>query len=274
VASKAAAFALLVRFLLAVAGGQAESLQPLNLYLGIALGVIAAVTMTFGNLAAYSQSNVKRLLAYSTIAHAGYMLMAVSAMLVIINAPASSGWSPARITFEATRCLEGLTYYIAVYLFMNLAAFAIVALIRNETFSEEIDDYNGLAHHGGSMTLLCVCMGIALFSLIGLPPFGGFVAKLMIFASVLNAGSIHWTMWALVVVGAANTVFSLFYYLRVLKAMFLVESPEGARPLSVDGLVGAYVGVITLPILLTGVLPIVQGNLSATANFVASKLFQ
>ena len=84
-------------------GGQGESLQPLNLYIGIALGVIAAVSMTFGNLAAYAQTNVKRLLAYSTIAHAGYMLMAVAAMMVVVNAPASSGWSSARVQTEAAR---------------------------------------------------------------------------------------------------------------------------------------------------------------------------
>ncbi len=272
VASKAAAFALLVRFLLAVTGGQGESLASLNLYIGIALGAIAAVSMTFGNLAAYSQTNVKRLLAYSTIAHAGYMLMAVSAMMVIVNAPASSGWSPARIQVEAARCLEGLMYYLAVYLFMNLAAFAIVALIRNQTFSEEIKDYNGLAHHSGTMTLLCVCMGIALFSLIGLPPFGGFFAKMMIFASVLNAGSIHWTMWALLAIGGLNTIFSVFYYMRVLKAMFIAPRPEESRTLAVPGILGAYVLVITLPILLTGASPL-QNNLSATAHYVASVLF-
>ncbi|MGD9856552.1 MAG: proton-conducting transporter membrane subunit, partial [Planctomycetaceae bacterium] len=211
-------------------------------------------------------------LAYSTIAHAGYMLMAVAAMMVIVNAPAASGWSPARVQTEAARCMEGLMYYLAVYLFMNLAAFAIVALIRNETYSEQIDDYNGLVHHSGTMTLLCVCMGIAMFSLVGIPPFGGFVGKLMIFASVLNAGSIHWTMWALVVIGGLNTVFSLFYYLRVLKAMFIAPRPEGSRTISFDPLVGAYVFVVTAPILVLGATPL-QNNLSATAHYVASVLF-
>ncbi|MBX3438738.1 MAG: NADH-quinone oxidoreductase subunit N, partial [Planctomycetaceae bacterium] len=274
VASKAAAFALLVRFLLALAGGaELVALQPLNLYLGVALGVIAAASMTFGNLAAYAQTNVKRLLAYSTIAHAGYMLMAVSAMMVIWNAPASSGWSPERVQAEATRCVEGLTYYLAVYLFMNLAAFAIVALIRNETYSEEIADYQGLAHSGGMMTALCVCMAVAMFSLIGLPPFGGFFAKMMIFAYVLNAGSLHWSMWALVIIGGLNTVFSLFYYVRVLKAMFILPRPEGLRAVRIRGAEGLYVAVITLPIILTGMFPLVQSNLSATAHYVASVLF-
>lgn len=273
VASKAAAFALLVRFLLAVTAAPGESLQSVSLYLGVALGAVSAATMTFGNLAAYSQTNVKRLLAYSTIAHAGYMLMAVAAMMVIVNAPAASGWTPQRIQTEAARSLEGLMYYLAVYLFMNLAAFAIVALIRNETFSEQIDDYNGLVHHSGTMTVLCVCMGVALFSLVGIPPFGGFVGKLMIFASVLNAGSIHWSMWALVAIGGLNTVFSLFYYLRVLKAMFIAPRPEGSRTISFDLLAGAYVVVVTAPILVLGATPL-QNNLSATAHYVASVLFR
>ena len=144
VASKAAAFALLVRFCLALVGNDPGVMADFNLRLGIGLGIVAAITTTFGNLAAYTQTNMKRLLAYSTIAHAGYMLMAVAAMMVILNAPAPTE----RIAFDQTeqgaRCLEGLLYYLAVYLFMNLAAFAIVALIRNGIGSEEIEDYAGL----------------------------------------------------------------------------------------------------------------------------------
>jgi NADH-quinone oxidoreductase subunit N len=263
--------ALLVRFMLAVTSG-GDSLQALSLYFGVALGAVAAVSMTFGNLAAYGQSNVKRLLAYSTIAHAGYMLMAISAMLVIFHADAASGWSYQRSYLESIRAVEGLMYYLVVYLFMNLAAFAIVALIRNEIYSEEIESYNGLAQQSASMSLLCVCMGIALFSLVGLPPFGGFFAKLMIFATVFSAGSIHWFMWVLLAIGAINTVFSLFYYLRVLKAMFLAPRAEESRTVAVPGLMGAYVLVLTIPILLLGMSPL-QNNLTATANYVASVLF-
>jgi NADH-quinone oxidoreductase subunit N len=272
VASKAASFALLVRFLLAVTDDPGGHLLPLGQYIGIALGFIAILSATFGNLAAYAQSNVKRLLAYSTIAHAGYMLMAVSAMMVIVNAPDSSGWSREQIQEQASRSLEGLMYYLSVYLFMNLAAFAIVALIRNEIFSEEIDDYNGLVHHSPTLKVLCVCMGIALFSLVGLPPFGGFFAKMMIFAAALSAGQIHWFLWVVLVAGGLNTVFSLFYYLRVLKAMFVAPRPRDVATIHIPGLVGAYVVVITVPILLLGASPL-QNNLSATARFVAAVLF-
>jgi len=265
VASKAAAFALLVRFCLAFAGGETESMSNVYLHLGIGLGVIAAVTATFGNLAAYAQTNIKRLLAYSTIAHAGYMLMAVAAMVVILNAPTVAGFDR---EFEARRAVEGLLYYLSVYLFMNLGAFAIVALIRNQIFSEEIEDYNGLVQE---TPVLCVCMLICLFSLVGVPPLGGFIGKWMIFASLYQAGQLHWAMWAILSIGAINTVFSLFYYLRVLKAMFMTPRPEGARTVEIPLAPVCYVLMISLPVLGLGI--IVQ-PLSRTAYRVASFLIR
>jgi len=261
VASKAAAFGLLVRFCMALVGSDAGTLANINFSLGIGLGVIAALTATFGNLAAYAQTNVKRLLAYSTIAHAGYMLMAVAAMMVVLNGPSDPHVDPHR---DATRAIEGLLFYLVVYLFMNLGAFAIVALIRNEIFSEEIEDYNGLARQA---PLLCVCMAGCLFSLIGLPPFGGFFAKLVIFSSLMQAGYIHWSMWAVLVIGGLNTVFSLFYYLRVLKAMFIAPRPDGARRAEEAWATRCYVLVITVPVLLSGIKADV---LSPLASDVAS----
>ncbi len=272
VASKAASFALLVRFLLAITTGGSDLLQPLSLHLGIALAFIAAVSMTFGNLAAYSQTNVKRLLAYSTIAHAGYMLMAVSALLVFQNGVVDGQWSAAQVEFESARALEGLMYYLAVYLFMNLTAFAVVAMIRNEIHSEEIADYAGFVNHNGTAKVLCACMAIALFSLIGVPPFGGFFAKMMIFLSVFKAGHLHWFMWLLLAVAGVNTVISLFYYLNVLKAMFLKDQPAATRPLQIPGVLGAYVMIVTIPIVLLGASRL-QNHLAATAHYVASTLF-
>lgn len=271
VASKGAAFALLVRFCLNLIGPDPGHLAEVYLTLGVGLGVIAAVTTTFGNLAAYAQSNVKRLLAYSTIAHAGYMLMAVAAMIVVLNAPADAGL---HTTFEATRALEGLLYYLSVYLFMNLGAFAIVAIIRNHTFSEEIDAYRGLWQESPA---LCVCMLICLFSLVGLPPLGGFVGKYMVFAALFQAGKVHPAMWAILVIGGLNTVFSLFYYLRVLKAMFLEPRPEGAPRVEVrfrpDDYPGLYVVMVSLPILILGMTPVVD-HLSITAGNVAAALIR
>jgi len=265
VASKAAAFALLIRFCLSLVGDDPGTMADIYLSLGVALGVIAAVTCTFGNLAAYAQTNMKRLLAYSTIAHAGYMLMAVAALMVFLNAPAGSDLTK---TEAATGCLEALLYYLWVYLFMNLGAFAIVALLRNHIQSEEIDDYAGLAHE---TPVLCVCMLICLFSLVGLPPFGGFVGKFMIFASLFEAGKTHWSMWAILAIAGLNTVFSLFYYLRVLRAMFLTPRPEGARYVEIPlvSFPAVYVLLISLPVLALGIF--VQG-LSAAASGVASVL--
>lgn len=269
VASKAAAFALLVRFLLAF-GGSEPVLYELRVFLAIGLAVIAALSMTLGNLAAYTQTNLKRLLAYSTIAHAGYMLMAVSALMVLIDAPATGGLD----TYEqAVSSLEGLMYYLAVYLFMNLVAFAIVAMLRNEMYSEQIEDYRGLARQGGTTTVLCVCMAVAMFSLVGIPPFGGFFAKLQIFLAVFSAGNVHWFLWVLLAIAALNTVFSLFYYVRVLKAMFIEDSPEDAVRLKTPRLVGTYVALITVPILLLGATPLMD-RLTSTAASVASHLFQ
>ncbi|MEX0704439.1 MAG: NADH-quinone oxidoreductase subunit N [Planctomycetales bacterium] len=277
VASKGAAFALLVRFCLAFVAGpeggeltaeSAARLQSIYLHLGVGLGVIAAVTATFGNLAAYAQTNVKRLLAYSTIAHAGYMLMAVGAMMVLRHAPESAGLSVAERETGAVGALEGLLYYLAVYLFMNLGAFAIVALIRNRIYSEEIADYAGLAYETPA---LCVGMLICLISLVGLPPLGGFVGKFMIFASLFDAGKAHWSMWAVLAIGGLNTVFSLFFYLRVLKAMFLEPRPAGACDARIPflSLPGWYVALVSLPILALGMSPLI-GSLSAMARSVAS----
>jgi|SRR5579872_1727797 len=256
VASKGAAFALLVRFCLALVGETTTAGSPLSeLYMnvGVGLGIIAAVTATFGNLAAYTQSNIKRLLAYSTIAHAGYMLMAVSAMMIVLNAPSNEAATGAARVLSAQNCILGLLYYLAVYFFMNLGAFAIVALIRNQIYSEEIADYAGLIRQSPP---LAVGMLVCMFSLIGMPPFGGFMGKFMVFYSVVEAARFHPVMWAILAAGLANTVLSLFYYLRVLKFMFLAPLPEEARPVDVKLFsdAGGYVAVVSAMVLLLGLL--------------------
>src|SRR5947207_2771617 len=127
VASKGAAFALLVRFCLALVGETQRGTAPLSelfMNVGLGLGIVAAVTATFGNLAAYTQTNIKRLLAYSTIAHAGYMLMG----LAVLNRDGAGA----------------VLFYLVAYLFMNLGAFAVVAFLRNQTGSEDLNDFRGL----------------------------------------------------------------------------------------------------------------------------------
>lgn len=267
VASKAGAFALLIRICLAFVGTDPGTLSEIGLHFGITLGVIGAITATFGNLAAYVQSNAKRLLAYSTIAHAGYMVMAVAALMVILN-----GEKPEGFAFDEARqrAIQGLLYYLVVYLFMNLGAFAVVALIRNRIFSEEIDDYAGLSREA---PVLCVCMLICMFSLIGLPPMGGFIGKFIIFYSLFEAGAIHWSMWAVLVIAGVNTVFGLFYYIRVLKTMFITPRPEGARSGEVGRNATMYVLLVSAPVLLFGVLPPIMDGLTNTADGIARALF-
>jgi NADH-quinone oxidoreductase subunit N len=257
VASKAGAFALLVRFCLALSGAGAA--QPLMMAFGVGLGVIACVTATFGNLAAYVQNNLKRLLAYSTIAHAGYMLMAVSALLVLANSPQSAD-TPA----DMNRAIEGLLYYLSVYLFMNLGAFAVIAIARNYTFSEDVDSVRGLIHQSPS---LCIAMLICLFSLVGLPPFGGFFGKLAVFAAAFKAAEMHWFLYVVVAFGALNTVFSLFYYIRVLRAMFLEPRPAEARPVPVPlkSMESVFVLTLAVFVLLLGVLPHMMSRVAGDA---------
>jgi NADH-quinone oxidoreductase subunit N len=261
IASKAGAFALLVRLCVALLG--APGTESLMTSFGTGLGLIACLTMTLGNLAAYGQSNLKRMLAYSTIAHAGYMVMSVSALLVM-----SSSADSATLKSDIAHAMEGLLYYLFVYMFMNLGAFAVIALVRNYTFGETIDDVRGLISQS---PVLCVVMLICMFSLVGLPPFGGFVGKLFIFASTYKAGDVHKFMYVVLAFGALNTVFSLFYYMRVLRVMFLEQRPAEASPVPVRfaSWESAFVLTLALFVLLLGVAPYVM---SSTANTAAQSL--
>jgi NADH-quinone oxidoreductase subunit N len=266
IASKAAAFALLVRFCMSVTGSAAGVVQGLSLTMGLGLGTLAAITATFGNMAAYSQTNAKRMLAYSTIAHAGYMLMAVSALLVFRS---TTGSENAASPEQMKQAIEGLLYYLSVYMFMNLGAFSIIALIRNQTFSEEIDDYKGLIHQA---PLLAIGMAICLFSLLGIPPLGGFYGKFFIFAALFDATRIHWFMWVVLAAGGFNTVLSLFYYVRLAKTMCMDVRPIDARPVSMpsNSPSGMYVMLVCGMVLVLGI--IIQ-PLSRVANHAAAAFF-
>ncbi len=241
VASKAAALGLLVRLTLGLgtaAGAAAmDALEPARDYMVGLVALLAAITCTFGNLAAYGQTNMKRLLAYSTIAHAGYMMMAVAAAVEL------AGRNPA----GAQAAVAALAFYAGIYLFMNLGAFAVVAFLRNAIGSEEIADYSGLIRTSPG---LVVTMGIILFSLVGLPPLAGFAAKFTVFAAMFDAG-----LLALLCIGAVNTVLSLFYYLRVIRVMALPPEPEAAPVAGVrmSSIPGAYCLLVMLPLLVFGV---------------------
>ena len=187
-------------------------------YLVPALAFFAVLTATFGNLAAYFQNNLKRLLAYSTIAHAGYMLMGLAVL--------------------QRAGVEAMLFYLIAYLFMNLGAFAVVAFLRNQTGSEDLADFRGLIRRSPTMVIM---LAVFLLSLLGIPPLVGFPAKFQIFQVLYTEGESYYragqeglgaTMLGLLVIAGINTVVSAFYYLKVMKVMILdrrAEDLEGAR---------------------------------------------
>ena len=255
VASKGAALALTTRFVLAAGGpaGGSSAYQAAGT-LGLALAALAVVTMTLGNLAALSQTNLKRLLAYSTIAHAGYMLLALVPLT-----PAAAG---------------PLLFYLPAYLVMNLGAFAVVAIVRNATGSEELSAYRGLI---GRQPLLAVTFALFLLSLLGLPPLVGFAAKFQIFAGLADASRSTNAGYAglggvyvgLLVVAALNTVVSAAYYLSVVKAMVLDAPDDGAAtPLKVAFRSRAYVAILAALVVAGGVLwgPLTDAGRKAAAS--------
>jgi NADH-quinone oxidoreductase subunit N len=215
-------------------------LSPVRRFFVIVTAVIAAVTCTFGNLAAYGQRNIKRLLAYSTIAHAGYMMMPVAAAVALIG----------RSQAAAQDAISALLLYVVIYLFMNLGAFAIIAFLRNSMQSEEIKDYAGLI---GRSPLIAVALTVILFSLVGLPPLAGFWPKLSVFLALYEAGGP--LLIFVLVVAAMNTVISLVYYLRVAKTMCMDAPPETSRPVSLGFLSTTYVLALTLPVVILGIVP-------------------
>ncbi|MEE2676786.1 MAG: NADH-quinone oxidoreductase subunit N [Planctomycetota bacterium] len=215
-----------------------EALTPVRNFISLLVAFFAVVTATFGNLAAYGQKNIKRLLAYSTIAHAGYMMMAISPLMVMLGTDNNA----------AEEAASALIQYIVVYVFLNLGAFSIIAFLRNYVGSEEIEDYSGMVR---SRPVLVICLALIFFSLVGLPPLSGFLGKFAIFASLADGYSTVGSkaLLILLLAGGINTAISLFYYLGVIKTMAMGETNEehhfGDRPVGKMEL--TYVILITIP---------------------------
>ena len=254
VASKAAAVALAVRLVFGLgtladgtaAGVVATGLADVRHFMVYVVGLMAVATCTLGNLAAYGQTNMKRLLAYSTVAHAGYLMMGVAAAGALAGTDAGG----------ARQAVAALAFYLGTYLFMNLAAFAIVAVLRNRLRSEEIASYAGLVRTNPGIV---VATTVVLVSLIGLPPLAGFVAKFLIFSSLVKAiasSAESPLMLVILIVGGINTVISLFYYLRVLKVMTFDPLPEDRLAETAGGmsLAGGLIAALAVPVVLFGIL--------------------
>ena len=199
VAPKAAGFAMIIRFFHQVfsdsIGLTSNAIGSTDLPWPEIIGVLAVITMTMGNLVAIQQKSIKRMLAYSSIAHAGYMMLALPVL-----------------SMEA---VESVMIYLFIYVFMNLGAFFIVIFVKNKTGGESFEDFEGL---GWKMPIVGAFMTLFMLSLTGLPPTAGFVGKLYIFKTLVGAGSEF--LW-LVVAGGVNSVISLYYYFHVVKVMFL-----------------------------------------------------
>jgi NADH-quinone oxidoreductase subunit N len=216
-ASKAAGFAVLVRVMLV-------AFPSVEITWTALLAAMATATMTIGNLLALAQHNIKRLLAYSSIAHAGYALIGLVALSELGAA--------------------SLVFYLVAYIVTNLAAFAVVILFARSAGSEEISDYAGLSRRAPGLALV---MLVALLSLAGMPPLAGFVAKFYVFAAAVQSGWI----W-LAFVGVLNAIAGLYYYMTVLKVIYLYRSEDEDKPIAVPRPHALALGVCVAAIIAVG----------------------
>jgi NADH:ubiquinone oxidoreductase subunit 2 (subunit N) len=183
------------------------------------LAGVAILTMSLGNLIALWQTNVKRMLAYSSIAQAGYMLIGLAAL-----APLAESW---------TNGLNALLLYLFAYLFTNLGAFAVVIAVEDRTGSANLPDFSGLIRRS---PFLAVSMLVFLLSLIGIPPTGGFMGKLFVFGAAVQR-----QMILLAVIGVLNSVISVYYYYKIMRPM-LFERADDAEPIRVTPSMRLVVG--------------------------------
>lgn len=239
-ASKTAGFFLLYRVLVngfSPLAGSAAFTDAFGGWTSI-LAAIAFLTMTYGNLAAVTQTNAKRLLAYSSIAHAGFLLLG----LIAVYAPATSGTSRSFTQFG----VQSLVYYLVTYTFTNLGAFGALAAVSRVVGGDDMSDLYGLYKRNLGLAVL---MAVFILSLAGIPPLSGFLAKFMVFQAAWESGAI----W-LVVVGVLNTIISLYYYLRFLKGMFMNE-PLDEQRISVPAGMNFSLILSALVVLILGLAP-------------------
>lgn len=228
VASKAAGFAVIIRVFSLIFGWSAD----ISSSWGILFAVLGALSMTAGNTIAIAQGNIKRMMGYSSIAQAGYLMVGLAA-----------------IGFAGPRGAPGISsilFFLASYTATNLAAFIAIIAISNRINSDQITDYSGMAKRA---PLLAICLALSMISLIGIPPTAGFIAKVYIFSSAIQQG-LAW----LVVIGVINSVISAYYYLRIVKVMFIGVAPTEDKVASTPGLSFAL-ALTSLAVLFIGVFP-------------------
>ena len=240
-ASKAAGFAVLLRLFL----GLFPETSPYAPTWTMIMAVLATITMTLGNAVALSQTNIKRMLAYSSIAHAGYALVGVVSLSEL--------------------GVGSVSFYLIAYVMTNLAAFGVIAAFSRIAGSDEISDYAGMSRRNPTLALVAL---VAFLSLTGMPPFGGFVAKVFVFAAAVKADMI----W-LAVIGVLNSIIGVYYYLTVLKVIYLHRMEgenEEAHPIPITRPYAIALTVLSFAILAIG---IVFGPWFNIASSVAEGLF-
>jgi NADH-quinone oxidoreductase subunit N len=244
VASKAAGFVALLELVFVAFLGRADVIEPF-------FWVLAALTMTVGNLIALRQTNIVRLLAYSGIAQGGFMLV------------------PFAVAGDAAETAQqAVVVYLIIYAFMNLGAFAIILAVSRKTRSGEVDSFNGLFHYAPGLTAL---MTLFLASLAGIPPAGGWLAKFTVFRALLDAGTASAALLAVVV--AINTVIAFAYYARLLMAMWFNPVAEGDdRPIEITGSIKAALGITALATLAFGVVGNFAGHFGEVIVLTQSSL--
>jgi NADH-quinone oxidoreductase subunit N len=209
------------------------------------IAILAALTMTVGNTVAIVQQNIKRFMAFSAISQAGYLIMG-------FLGPFSEG-------------VSAMIFYMLVYTVGNLAVFACIVWYSNETGREQVQDYRGLSR---TNPLLALAMMVALFSLAGIPPLSGFVGKFFLFSVASKAG-FHW----LVAVAAVNSTISLYYYLRIVRQMYIEPVFEGATQLPVSRPMAVLTGALAVGVVLLGIIPFFYETVNAeTAGWLATLL--
>jgi NADH-quinone oxidoreductase subunit N len=192
------------------------------------LWILAVLTMTVGNITALYQNNIKRMLAYSSIAHAGYMLV---------------GFTAGNSTGTA-----GVMFYMLSYAFMNIGAFAIIVLVgKKGEENVNISDYAGF---GSKHPVLAMCMSIFLFSLAGIPPAAGFIGKFYLFSAAIQAGYV----W-LAIIGVLNSAASVYYYLRVMVFMYMKDPTEEFDWMKVSPAIALCVLIAVAGVLIPGIVP-------------------
>jgi NADH-quinone oxidoreductase subunit N len=232
--SKVAGFFIFAKFLMIGFAGELEGSGAWRQFVSgwiPVIAIVAALSMILGNLAAIVQNSVRRLLAYSAVAHAGYALLGIAA--------------------NSETGMASLVYYVLTYGLTTVGAFGVVAVVEQGTGGDQLSDFAGLSRRA---PVVSFCMLIFMLSLAGIPPLAGFFGKFYVFAGALRSGENLGLLW-LVILAVAMSAVSLYYYLQVLKRIYVFDAPEGSDTLKISPLLRVVLGLIAFGVVALGCAP-------------------